>query len=112
MDDESHAINMAEGLEIRDLFDFICGADSGYGVKPEPGMVDAFSEKTGIPTQQIVMVGDSPRDINMGIHAGAGLSVGVLTGAHDRTELLKYTSHVLNSIDELWDYLQKLDNEN
>ena len=106
MDDEDHANNMAMGIGVIDLFDFICGADSGYGVKPEPGMVKAFADKLGLAVDQIAMVGDSPRDINMGINAGARLSIGVLTGAHSADELGKYTPHVLNDIGELSAYLQ------
>ena len=106
MDDEEHAINMARGLNIKDLFGFICGADSGYGVKPEPGMVNAFAGRLGIRPGEVVMVGDSPRDIKMGINAGAGLSVGVLTGADDAEELRKHTPHILNDVTELLDYLR------
>ena len=105
MDDEEHAKNMADGMDIIDLFDFVCGADSGYGIKPEPGMVDAFAGTLGLSVDRVAMVGDSPRDINMGINAGAGLSIGVLTGAHDADELRKYTRHVLNDIGELSGYL-------
>ncbi len=105
MDDESHALTMARGLGIDTLFDFICGADSGHGVKPEPGMVQAFAHRLGITTDQVAMVGDSPRDIKMGQNAGAGLSIGVLTGAHDAEELGRYTPHVLASIGELFTFL-------
>jgi phosphoglycolate phosphatase len=105
MDDESHAHTMTNALGISDLFDFVCGADSGFGVKPEPGMVQAFARQLGIATGQIAMVGDSPRDIKMGLNAHAGLSVGVLTGAHNQEELAKYTDHVLQHIGELYSFL-------
>ncbi len=106
MDDQDHAENMSIGLGINDLFDFICGADSGFGVKPEPGMVEAFAAATGLSTSQIAMVGDSPKDIKMGLNAGAGLSIGVLTGAHDAAELHKYTPHVLATIEQLPEFLK------
>ena len=106
MDDESHAHTMARSLNIDSRVEFICGADSGYGVKPEPGMLEAFAQQLGIAVHQIAMVGDSPRDIHMGRNAGAGLSVGVLTGAHDREELLRHTPHVLDNIGQLGAYLK------
>ncbi len=105
MDSEKGARSMADALEVTDQFDFICGADSGFGEKPDPGMVNAFSAATGISNDKIVMVGDSPRDIMMGLNAGAGLSVGVTSGAHGRSELLAHTEHVLDDIGLLHDYL-------
>jgi len=105
MDDESHAHTMTDALGIDDLFDFVCGADSGYGVKPDPGMVHAFAKELDIEPCRIAMVGDSPRDILMGLNANAGLSIGVLTGAHDREALARHTEHVLDDIGGLHDYL-------
>ncbi|MGI9291895.1 MAG: HAD family hydrolase [Gammaproteobacteria bacterium] len=106
MDDERQAHSMARGLGIEDLFDFICGADSGHGVKPEPGMINAFATSIGVATELVAMVGDSPRDIHMGFNAGAGLSIGVLTGAHNAEELHKHTPHVLADISELHAFLE------
>ena len=62
MDDERHAQGMLEKLTIKQYFDFVCGADSGYGVKPEPGMVLAFCEQCHLSPTDIYMVGDSPKD--------------------------------------------------
>ncbi len=105
MDDERNAISMIEKLNLVNCFDFVCGADSGYGVKPDPGMVEAFCRHCGLSPGQVIMVGDSPKDINMGVNAGAALSVGVLTGSHNRRELGKHTGTVLENIAELGDLL-------
>lgn len=105
MDDERQANSMVDALKLDGIFDFICGADSGYGVKPEPGMVLAFAKATGLSVDSVAMVGDSPRDINMGINAGAGLSIGVLTGAHSCSELSRYTNHVLEDVTGIYSYL-------
>ena len=105
MDTEAGANDTARALGICDLFGFICGADSGFGEKPDPGMVNAFAEKTGCEPRHVVMVGDSPRDIEMGQNAGAGLSVGVASGAHSEAELLTYSHHVLTDISGLPRYL-------
>ena len=108
MDSEKGAIRMAESLDVSDQFDFICGADSGFGEKPDPGMVQAFVRATGIESEAVVMVGDSPRDIMMGINAGVGVSVGVTSGAHGREELLVHTDHVLDHIGLLQNYLDEI----
>ena len=105
MDDEHQARDTARGLGIDDLFCFICGADSGHGIKPDPGMVLAFARELDLAPGEIAMVGDSPRDIHMGINAGAGYSIGVLTGAHDAGELGRHTPHVLPDISALADFL-------
>lgn len=105
MDDERNAVSMIEKLNLVNCFDFVCGADSGYGAKPEPGMVEAFCRHCGLSPGQVIMVGDSPKDINMGIHAGAALCVGVLTGSHNRDELGKHTDTVLENIAALGNLL-------
>lgn len=108
MDDVQHAHTMVAGLELETVFDFICGADSGYGVKPEPGMVHAFAEKMQLNPAQIAMVGDSPRDIKMGLDAGAGISIGVLTGAHDANQLGRCSPHIVQDVGRLQGYLAAL----
>ena len=105
MDDERHAHGMLDAMDLNPLMDFVCGADSGFGVKPEPGMVMAFCSKTGLRPEQVAMVGDSPRDIRMGQNAGAGLSIGVTSGAHTRQDLIGYTDHVLDHVGTLGSYL-------
>ena len=98
MDDEHSAIDTLQGLGCSDLVDFVCGADSGYGEKPEPGMVMAFCQQCGLRNNEIMMVGDSPRDLKMGRNAKVGLSVGVLTGTTQREALAPFADHVLDDI--------------
>ncbi len=105
MDDEQQARRAIRKLGIDDLFCFVCGADSGHGVKPEPGMLWAFARTLRLEPAAIAMVGDSPRDIHMGHHAKAGASIGVLTGAHDEEELLRHSPHVLPDITALEGFL-------
>jgi len=106
MDDQRHAEKMIRSMSIDGMFDFVCGADSGFGVKPEPGMVMAFCRRTGLEPDQVAMVGDSPRDILMGLNAGAGLSIGVTSGAHSADHLREHTPHVLPDISALGHYLE------
>ena len=85
-------------FNVLDQFDFIAGYDSGFGVKPEPGMVFAFCRATGSPASAVMVVGDSRHDLEMGRQAGAGLGIGVLTGSSRRTDL---TDHVVDSIADI-----------
>lgn len=105
MDDERNAVSMIEKLNLANCFDFVCGADSGYGTKPDPGMVEAFCHHCDLSSEQIIMVGDSPKDLHMGINAGVACCVGVLTGSHNRRELEIHTDTVLEDIAELEDLL-------
>ncbi len=84
--------------------DFICGYDSGHGVKPAPGMVHGFTHFLGISgdAQSVMVVGDSPHDIHMAKNAGAGRAIGVLTGVSPRETLFDAgADEVITSIAEL-----------
>ena len=88
-------------LEIDGLIDFFCGYDSGHGAKPGPGMVEAFGRALDLPAAAIAVVGDSLHDLDMARAAGAGLTIGVLTGASPRETLAPHADHVIASIAEL-----------
>lgn len=79
-DNEASIRQIAIRFGFIDHVDFICGYDSGHGVKPEPGMVLGFCATVGLRPDQIAMVGDNNHDMHMGKAAGVGLKVGVLTG--------------------------------
>jgi len=98
MDDERHAHSTLGKMGIGEAFDFICGADSGFGVKPDPGMVHGFAHACDLAPDEIMMVGDSPKDLNMGRNATVAMVVGVLTGAHSMHELADISDHVLADI--------------
>ena len=98
MDDEASAVKTLQTMGCLDRFDFVCGADSGFGVKPEPGMVEAFCRHCDLSVEQTAMVGDSPRDLKMGRNAGVGLTVGVLTGTTGSAALAENADHIYENI--------------
>jgi phosphoglycolate phosphatase len=101
MDSEAAAHDHLRAFGIDTLLDFVCGYDSGHGLKPEPGMVRAFSAAAGVPVEAIAVVGDTLHDLAMARAAAAGLVVGVTTGASLREALAPHADHVLASIAEL-----------
>jgi phosphoglycolate phosphatase len=101
MDSAAQAVATADLLGVRHLLDVLIGADSGYGLKPEPGMVLAFCDAVGLEPAAVVMVGDTPADLEMGRRAGCGLVVAVLTGATPTHLLAPLADHVLADITEL-----------
>lgn len=99
-DSEENAINQMEALELDHFFEHIFGADSGYGAKPESGMIDAFKERLRLRPEQVLMVGDSIHDMEAGRAAGVK-TCAVETGPATREELLPHADMVLSSITEL-----------
>lgn len=95
-----------EQLAIAHHFAFICGCDSGFGSKPEPGMISAFCQHTGLAAAAVAMVGDSTHDLLAGRAAGVGLLVGVLTGPAQQADLEMHADIVLPDISMLPAYLQ------
>ncbi|MGP3697503.1 HAD family hydrolase [Rhodobacter sp. NSM] len=92
---------------LTELFDFIAGADSGHGGKPEPGMLLAFADRTGIEPEHVVMVGDSAHDLIAGRAAGMQ-TVAVLTGIAVAEELAGFADVILPDIGGLADWIDGL----
>ena len=86
---------------VLEQLDFIAGFDSGFGAKPGPGMVEGFASATGLDVREIMVVGDSPHDMEMGRAAGAGKNIGVLTGTCARAQLYGDADYVIDNISEL-----------
>ncbi len=100
-DSESALKAQITALGIAGATDFLAGFDSGHGAKPGPGMVQAFGKALGVRPAEIAVIGDSLHDLEMGRRAGAGLLVGVLTGASDRRTLAAMAHHVLENVMEI-----------
>ncbi|MFF3245020.1 phosphonatase-like hydrolase [Streptomyces sp. NPDC002870] len=92
-------------LGWQDLADLtLCPADAGGRGRPYPDMVLAAFLRTGAVdgVQQIAVAGDTSYDMLSGVRSGAGIVVGVLTGAHDKQQLQTHgATHVLGSVAEL-----------
>jgi phosphoglycolate phosphatase len=63
-------------------------ADAGGRGRPHPDLnLTALIRTRAASVQSMVVVGDTTSDVLSGVRAGAGRSVGVLTGAHDEARL-------------------------
>ncbi|ANJ29086.1 haloacid dehalogenase [Agromyces aureus] len=80
---------LLDALGWHDLADLaLSPVDAGRG-RPFPDLPLTALLRTGATSvASMVVVGDTRSDIQTGTRAGAGLVVGVLTGAHDRAALL------------------------
>ncbi len=101
MDSESLARDTVSRLGVENYLSFVCGYDSGYGTKPDPGMVTAFCARLGLRPAEVLVAGDTLHDLHMGRAAGAGLVVGVLSGTGARALLEPHCDHILESVLEL-----------
>ncbi len=100
-DSEAAARAAARTLGLADNLRFLCGYDSGFGSKPGPGMVHGFCEAAGIAPGRVLVVGDTRHDMAMARGAGAGMAVGVLTGAATREHLAPYADRIIASVLEI-----------
>ena len=69
-DGEASAREQLDLLGWLDAFDSVIGYDSGFGEKPEPGMVLASVERAGVGPDELVMVGDTDTDLAAAHAAG------------------------------------------
>lgn len=99
-DTEGPARTHLASAGVLELFDFVAGCDSGWGGKPAPGQLLAFSQTCAIEPLHIAMVGDSLHDLDAGRAAGMA-AVAVLTGIADAQALSPHADVVLNDISEL-----------
>lgn len=99
-DSEEAAFAHLDQMGITSRFAYIAGFDSGYGEKPQPGMVSAFIEKLGLEPAQVMMVGDSPHDLKAG-NAASAVSVGVTSGGATADQLAPFADYVVEDISHL-----------
>lgn len=99
-DSEAGARRHLDQAGIGDIFGFVAGSDSGFGAKPDPGLVLAGAEALGVPPENCAMVGDSLHDLMAGQAAGM-IPVGVLTGVATYDDLAPYATVVLPDIGAL-----------
>lgn len=104
-DSEAPARTHLAEAGVIELFDFIAGYDSGFGAKPAPGQLLAFSEAMDLHPERVLMVGDSRHDL-LAARAAGMVPVGVLTGVADKAELEDLAEAVLPDIGHLADWIR------
>ncbi len=100
-DNERSIRQTAQRFGFAPFIDYVAGYDSGFGTKPEPGMVLGFCAATGLEPSEVAVVGDNNHDLHMGRNAKAGVTVAVLTGTGSRESLAAASDYCLNDITEL-----------
>lgn len=97
-----------EALAWQDTVDaVVCGDDVPAG-RPAPYLIFRAMERTRARSVAgVVNVGDTVLDLEAGRNAGVAYNVGVLSGAHSRSELESYPhAYLLESVAELPNLLE------
>lgn len=92
---------------VSDLFDFIATSDD-YPTKPDPTALYQFCEQLHLDSQDVIVVGDSIMDIQLGNQAAAG--VAVLSGTGVRADFEELTPYIYNDIQSI-PYQKILEND-
>jgi phosphoglycolate phosphatase-like HAD superfamily hydrolase len=100
-DDRGPTMATLAGLGVWGLVDGIVCADDGVPVKPAPDMVLHLCRSLGVDPARAAMIGDTPADLQMGLAAGVGRRIGVLSGVGTRRELAPLADGILPSIASL-----------
>lgn len=101
-DAEPSARLQAARLGLDPYLSAIYGHDSGYGSKPAPGMIQAFSLLTGLPMQAIALVGDTRHDLDTARAAGA-MAILVRCGPTPVDPFAHEADLVVDSVEDLAD---------
>jgi phosphonatase-like hydrolase len=91
------------GWEVGKDIDGLVTADDVSNGRPQPDMIHKAMELCGIKEpREVLKAGDSTIDIEEGKNANCGLTIGVLTGAQNETQLKTASpDHILPSLASL-----------
>ena len=106
-DDKDPTDLTLQSLEVDKIVDVRLGGDMGVAPKPSKDQIQYLCEKLGdnILPSEVVMVGDTPRDMQMAVNAGCALGIGVLGGASGRNNLTK-ANHIIENLDDVLSVLR------
>lgn len=103
-DDREPTQAMLEAFDVEEyIFTMVC-ADDGILTKPAPDMVHAICQRMNIHPSKVMVIGDTIADLKMARAAGAGLSVGVLSGVSNARDLVPFADVLLESVEDLLTY--------
>lgn len=102
-DDRAPTEATLAGLGVAALVDALACGDDGHALKPAPDAVLKLCAQLGIAPAHTAVIGDTSADLRMGRAAGAGLTIGVLSGVGSAELLAPLADVVLPSIAALLD---------
>jgi phosphoglycolate phosphatase-like HAD superfamily hydrolase len=97
-DDRQPTQATLEAFGVAGLVDELSCGDDGMPTKPAPDAVLALCRGLGVAPGRAAVIGDTVADLQMGRTAGAGLVLGVLSGAGAASDLAPYADHLIDSV--------------
>lgn len=97
-----------DALGLSGRFEAVYGYDAVTNPKPAADPVLAFAHLLGLEPARMAVIGDNRHDLAMAHAAGAGLSIGVLSGTGTRETLAPLADVVLDSVVDLPPWLEQL----
>jgi phosphonatase-like hydrolase len=89
-------------FQLKDNIDAYISSDRVKFGRPAPYMIYHLMEECEIyNVANVAKIGDTVNDMREGKNAGCGLTIGVLTGAEQKKNLVKYGDIVINEITDL-----------
>ena len=98
-DDRAPTVETMALMGLTELVDMLACGDDPLPHKPDPAGFHHICQTLGIPPERALMAGDTVNDILFGQNAGAALTLGILGGAGNETDLEKRADLVARSID-------------
>ncbi len=99
-DETSFTVEQLNWAEISHYFQVIIGRDQVSLGKPHPEMVEKASLALGVEPQNIVVIGDTNADMQMGKQAGVKLAIGI-SSSSESTECLLDADVMISDYGEL-----------
>jgi choline dehydrogenase len=100
-DDRAPTQATLQAFGVAHMVDALACGDDGHALKPAPDAVLKLCRELGTEPARAAVVGDTAADMRMGRVAGAGLTIGVLSGVGTAEVLEPNAAAVLGSIAEL-----------
>jgi phosphoglycolate phosphatase len=88
-------------LNIYEKMSEVLGVDKVLKDKPAPDLVLEFCKRTNLLPEEVMIVGDSIKDILMARSAGVGLSVAIESGVTSKKEFGSLANHIISSFEEI-----------
>jgi HAD superfamily hydrolase (TIGR01509 family) len=82
-DEVDHYLDL---LDARDIVDFSTSKDDAEHSKPDPGIFAAALKKSGASADSVIVIGDTPYDVEAATKLGIG-SIGLLSGGFPEASL-------------------------
>lgn len=88
-------------LGVSDVVSRLLCADDAGPRKPDPLAMVELTRAAGIPLNEAAIVSDSASDLEMGLKAGIGIKIGVLSGTGRRGDFQHLADAIVGSIAEI-----------